>query len=238
MVIKQCNLCGLREDTGDLVPQNKTWCLVYGKEVDNKHQNCVYWQPDSPSIMQQKVQIANQIGREIRAQELRKTVMAAKRKAAKGELMNKKSVSGKGIWNDIERDYGMSKKALGKKINFVTDKFKRKVIFRDIEQAYTLSNYGFSKPAAILAGGVIEELLRLYLNKQKIKPSSYTFDSYIRACEDKKLLKSGIRKLTDAFRYFRNTVHLSIEKAPKNTISKATAKSAVASIFTLANDFE
>jgi hypothetical protein len=35
------------------------------------------------------------------------------------------------------------------------------------------------KPAVILAGSVIEELLRLYLVHKNIKPAKKTFDSYI-----------------------------------------------------------
>jgi hypothetical protein len=62
-------------------------------------------------------------------------------------------------WKDIEKEYDISKRAFGKKINFVKEDFKRKIIFRDIEQAYFLASNGFCKPAVILAGGVIEELL-------------------------------------------------------------------------------
>jgi hypothetical protein len=32
----------------------------------------------------------------------------------------------------------------GKKINFVEDTFKRKIIFRDVEHAYVLASLGFS----------------------------------------------------------------------------------------------
>lgn len=63
---KQCNLCGLREDLHDLVPKKRTWCLVYNKAVDNKFQNCEYWQPDGPSIRSQKHQIASEIKRNIK----------------------------------------------------------------------------------------------------------------------------------------------------------------------------
>lgn len=59
---RQCNLCGLREDIRSL-SKNKTWCLVYDKEVDNKFQNCEHWHPNGPSIIRQKVKIANDIKR-------------------------------------------------------------------------------------------------------------------------------------------------------------------------------
>jgi hypothetical protein len=80
-------------------------------------------------------------------------------------------------------------------------------------------------------------LLRLYLDHKGIKPANKTFDSYIKTCEDNGLLKSAIYRLTDSVRHFRNIVHLQKENNSKITISKATAKGAVTSIFTLANDF-
>ena len=98
-------------------------------------------------------------------------------------------------------------------------------------------NNEFSKPALILAGGVSEELLRLYLEHKKIKPKNKRFVDYVKACEDNGLLKRGVSRLTDSVRDFRNLVHLDNEEIKKHTISKATAKGAVASIFTIANDF-
>jgi hypothetical protein len=141
-------------------------------------------------------------------------------------------------WMDIEKEYGVSKRAYAKKINFVKDTFKKQVIFRDIEQAYLLAHYGFNKPSVVLAGGVIEELLRLYLAHKNCKPAKNNLDSYIKACEDNRLLKSAIHKLADSVRQFRNIVHLEMESSPKHTISKSTAKGAVSSVFTIANDFD
>jgi len=154
-----------------------------------------------------------------------------------GNIMSIPSLSGEKIWDEIEKDFDISKRAFGKKINFVTDPFKRKIIFRDIGHAYILANLGYAKPAVILSGSVLEELLRLYLGNKKIKPANKTFDSYIQTCEQKGLLKSGISRLTDSVRHFRNIVHLQKEENSKITISKATAKGAVTSIFTIANDF-
>lgn len=141
-------------------------------------------------------------------------------------------------WKDIEKEYGVSKKAFGIKINFVKDAFKRKIIFRDIEQAYFLAFNGYSKPAVILAGGVIEELLRLYIESKSIKSENNTLDSYIRTCAEKGILKKAIHKLADSFREFRNIVHLKREESPRHSISTPTAKSAVASVFTIINDFD
>ncbi len=140
-------------------------------------------------------------------------------------------------WIEIEREYDVSKRSFGKKIGFVKDEFKRKIIFRDIEQAFLLAHYGFNKPSVVLAGGVIEELLRLFLTDKGAVPERNTLDSYLKACEDAGLLKKAIHRLADSVRQFRNIVHLEKESSSSHSISKATAKGAVSSMFTIANDF-
>jgi hypothetical protein len=140
-------------------------------------------------------------------------------------------------WKEIEADFDTTKNAFGRKINFVSDPYKRSVIFRDVAQAYALANAGFNKPAIILAGSVLEELLRLYLESKSISPSKDTFDQYIRLCEENGLLKSAVHRLTDSVRQFRNLVHMAREVSRRETISKPTAKGAVTSIFTISNDF-
>src|SRR3972149_2320974 len=114
-------------------------------------------------------------------------------------------------WNNIYKDFGIKKLAFAKKINFVTNEYKRDILFRDIEQAYILVKNDFYKPATLLAGGVIEELLRLYLESKGIKPAKDNFENYIIAYE--RNLKSAISCLTDSVRYFRNFVHLEKEKS-------------------------
>jgi len=141
------------------------------------------------------------------------------------------------FWPQIQDEYEITKKEFGVKINFVKDKFKRKVIFRDVEQAYILSIYRFNKPALILSGAVIEELLRLYLLSKEVVLTNDKFFYYIECCEKKGLLKKVIRHQTTVARLFRNIVHLANEKSKKYSISTATAKGAVASIFTIVNDF-
>lgn len=141
-------------------------------------------------------------------------------------------------WIDIQKEYDITKKAFGKKINFVTDSFKRKIIFRDVEQAYLLANSGFYKSAVILSGSVIEELLRLYLQHKGITPPRNNFDGYVKVCEENGLIKSAVHRLTESVRQFRNFVHLEKELSSRHTISKATAKGAVSSIFTITNDFQ
>ena len=150
------------------------------------------------------------------------------------------ATSGKVNWEAIESEFGRTKVWFARRINFIKDPFKRTIIFRDVEQAFILASSGFSKPAVILAGGVIEELLRLYLKQQGIspqKPLKEDFNGYVKTCEDKGLLKAGISRLSDSVRHFRNLVHLSKEETKRHTISKSTAKGAVASIFTIASDF-
>jgi len=140
-------------------------------------------------------------------------------------------------WEAIKIEYGVTKMRFGKRINFIKDPFKRTIIFRDVEQASILASQDFPKPAVILAGSVIEELLRLYLEYRNISPLSDSFDGYIRTCEQHELLKDSVSRLSHSVRQFRNLVHLSAEKTKKHTISKATAIGAVSSIFTIANDF-
>jgi len=139
-------------------------------------------------------------------------------------------------WVEIKKEYGVSKSTLGKRISFVKGEFKRNVIFRDIGQAFLLAHYGFHKPSIVLAGGVIEELLRLYLKHKNVVPARNTLESYIKACEENDLMKGAIHGLADSVRQFRNIVHLERESSLKFSISKATAKGAVASVFTIAND--
>jgi len=177
---------------------------------------------------------------------LRDDITKEKRDAQTGELLTKSGISGseppealiaKENWKAIEREFGITKNRFGKKINFVSGSFQRSIIFRDVEHSSVLARLGFSKPAVILAGSVIEELLRLYLEYKNISPLSDNFDGYIRTCEQHGLLKDSVSRLSHSVRQFRNLVHLSAEKTKKHTISKATAIGAVSSIFTIANDF-
>jgi hypothetical protein len=141
------------------------------------------------------------------------------------------------VWNDIAAEYNISKQTFGKKFNFVKDPYKRKIIFRDVEQAYILSNNGFAKPAIILAGGVIEELLRLFLESKNQLPNNKTFDTYIKVCQQNGYLKSGVTQLSDSARHFRNLVHLEKELNSKTALSRATAKSVVSTIFIIIHNF-
>jgi len=140
-------------------------------------------------------------------------------------------------WPQIKKEFGVSKHEFGRKINFVQGEYKRAVIFRDVEHAYALSKIGFAKPAVILAGSVMEELLRLYLQHKNIEVKDNTFSEYVRACEKNGFLKDAVHSLTTSVRHFRNLIHLEKESKKKDTISHATAAGAVTAIFTLVNDF-
>jgi hypothetical protein len=212
-----------------------------------KYQKDIADQIDSMSIKQARIKIASGLfgGIGSPAHAFAVSWLSAKEANLRDARKAKMKPSGKGAisfpstdaWHEIEREYDVSKRSFGKKINFIQDPFKRKVIFRDVEQAFLLARDGFSKPSVILAGGVVEELLRLYLAHKNVIPTTKTLDSYIRACEDTGLIKAAIHKLADSVRQFRNIVHLERESSPRHTISKATAKGAVSSIFTIANDF-
>ena len=140
-------------------------------------------------------------------------------------------------WQRIESQYKISKKQFGKKINFIKDAYLRKVIFRDVEDAFSLASLGYSKPAVLLAGGVIEELLRQFLIYQNIQPADEKFEEYIKACQENGLLKKSVSQLSDSVRLFRNLVHLQKESKLRQSVSKPTAAAVLASIFILADDF-
>jgi hypothetical protein len=213
-----------------------------------KHQKDIADQIDSMSIEQARIKIASGLFGSVGspAHAFASSWLSMREANLRDAREAKMKSSGKtaiafpstDTWHEIEREYGVSKRSFSRKINFVRDQFKRKVIFRDIEQAFLLADNGFHKPSVILAGGVVEELLRLYLAHKNVIPATNNLDSYIRACEGKGLIKAAIHKLADSVRQFRNIVHLERESSPRHTISKATAKGAVSSIFTIANDFD
>ncbi len=140
-------------------------------------------------------------------------------------------------WSEIQKEYDYSKSRFARQINFLP-RFKREIVIRDVAQAYSCLKSGFYKPAAILAGGAIEELLRLYLKHHTFPTKSKTFENYIDDCEQHKLLRSGIAHLTHAVRNFRNFAHLAKENSRKRSISKSIATGAVSAVFTIVGNFE
>ena len=139
-------------------------------------------------------------------------------------------------WSFIKNEFKIDKTTLSKRLNkFIKDDFKRGIILRDIGTAYSLLNLGFYKESVIISGGVIEEILRLFLQEKRIK-SRNTFDEYVKSCENNNLLKSGISRLSDFLREFRNLVHLERETVKQDTVNISIAKSAVSSIFTIIDE--
>lgn len=152
-----------------------------------------------------------------------------------------KSMSGmKESWDQIRKTCGDSKRQFAKRINFVKDKYARDAIFRDIAHAQGCLMSGFYKPAAILAGGVIEELLRRYLIHKGFppKPKEAKFHLYIEACQQHGLIKRALVRIAGSVQDFRNLVHLKEETSKRHAISKSAAAGMIHAIFTLANDFQ
>lgn len=146
----------------------------------------------------------------------------------RGSNMN----AGKDSWSEIQTEYDYSKLKFAKQISFASS-FKRGIIIRDVAQAHSCLKQGFYKPAAILAGGVIEEILRLYLNHHKYPTKNRKFENYIDDCKQYQLVRTGIANLAHAFRDFRNFAHLGKENSKQRSISKTTANGAVNAIFTI-----
>ena len=147
--------------------------------------------------------------------------------------------SQKDIWKEIEENYDMSKRKFGRLIFFIEDIQLRKIIFRDISHAYFLSVNGFNKPAGILAGSIIEELLKQYLQFNHIQvKANERFNDIINKCKSNNLIIEEIKNVSNALRHFRNYVHIGKEKEMDYTISKPVAKSSVANIFAIAERFK
>ena len=95
-----------------------------------------------------------------------------------------------------------------------------------VEHAYLLCRSGLCKPAIILAGSVIEELLRLYLDTKGIKAQNDKFEAYIKKCEEMGLLRSAISRLSDSVRHFRNLGSYQKELTEDYMMSYAMAQAA------------
>lgn len=165
---------------------------------------------------------------------------AHKAAAPAAPKVGKSMPSMKELWDQIEKDCGDSKVKFGRSINFVKDKYAREAIFRDIAHAQGCLKSGFYKPAAILAGGVVEELLRRYLIHKGFppKPREATFHLYIDACQEHGLIKRALVRVTGSVQDFRNLVHLKEETSKRHAISRSTAAGMIHAIFTLSHDFQ
>ena len=119
----------------------------------------------------------------------------------------------KSLWLELNAQYYVSKPQFAKSISFVKESHARNIILRDIAQAYGCLKAGFYKPAVILAGGVIEELLRRFLANSNVKAKGTRFVDLLIACDDAKLLKRAVTQLGGAVRDFRNLVSLARSNA-------------------------
>lgn len=145
--------------------------------------------------------------------------------------------SEKETWKEIKAEYNLSKPTIGKRISFIRDDKARTIIFRDIWQAFFLLQNGFNKPAVILSGGVIEEILAQLLKCKGLLPSTDTFVKLIQVCREKKLFSNGTLNLLDSIRDFRNLVHVGKE-IRESKMSKTMAKTAVSSLFHILNELK
>ena len=68
---KQCNLCGLRNDTHELASKKMTWCLIFEREVENKRVGCEHFMPENSETRNKNVEIANEIKRQINQEKLK-----------------------------------------------------------------------------------------------------------------------------------------------------------------------
>ena len=152
-----------------------------------------------------------------------------------GDMQESECADVSAVWVQLSQECHKPKRQFRKQINFVKDKYSREIIFRDIAHSYFCLKSGLYKSAVILAGGVAEELLRLYLIAKGHSPDK-TFDKNIKMCAEKKILKGGVESYTNGLRDFRNYVHLDKEVSKKHAISHATASAAFNTIFTLVND--
>lgn len=134
-------------------------------------------------------------------------------------------------WERIEVQYKLSKTAFGKKINFINDTSIRKIIFRDVEDAFQCLDYNLHKSAIVLSGAVIEEILRAYLIKNDTKLSDNSFSYYIQKCKEKKLLQPSLSLQLESIKDFRNYIHIEKEIRLQFKVSKPMAQTAVSSIF-------
>ncbi len=142
------------------------------------------------------------------------------------------------IWKDIYKEYGIKKPIFAKRIGFIKDSKIRELIYRDVAHAFTLSKNGLAKPAVVLAGSVIEELLRQYLISRNLTPKRNDFNGFIECCKEHKLLRDGISNLGDSVRQFRNYVHLAKEVNEKYKLDFAESNTAVSSIFVLVKNIK
>lgn len=154
---------------------------------------------------------------------------------SKGIFQMNKNSSVEDVWESIKADYSVTKNIFGKKINFIKDKKVRSILFRDTEQAFLIMRLGFYKPAVILAGGIIEEILRQLLAKKEKFDNNISLIELIRRCKNLNLISIQGNNVSESTRNFRNAVHIHNEVSKENEIIRSVAYNAYSSIFILIN---
>lgn len=140
-------------------------------------------------------------------------------------------------WVAIQKDHGLTKRVIGKKLNFVKEKTLKDILFRDIEQAYLLLHHKFYKPAIIISGGALEEILKEFLKHNQKIPSGNRFVDCIEVAKKHSLFSNGIISLLDSMRDFRNLVHIDKERAGQK-VGIQLARTAVSALFLILKEID
>lgn len=106
-------------------------------------------------------------------------------------------------WGVIEKKkISISKKGL---LNFIQDQKTKSILTRDYAYAEICKEQGMFKPAIILYGSIIEEILRYILKSED------NFSKLINKAQDKKLIEASLIRKIDFIRDFRDYVHIFLE---------------------------
>lgn len=119
-------------------------------------------------------------------------------------------LKGKKAWNVGINRTKIDKKKIGIGIkglfNFIKDKEAKDILVRDCAYAELCIEQEMFKPAIILYGSIIEEILRTLLS------SDETFLKLIKEAREKNVLEDSLIRKIDFLRDFRDYVHIFLEK--------------------------
>lgn len=158
-------------------------------------------------------------------------------------------VAGYDMWEQVTEEFAVTKRKLAKRIPYVLNRKVRAIIYRDIEDAMRCKQHSLWKPSVILAGGVVECLMRnlvdsvgdekkvrtaykeFFPERKHKKPE--TLEEYIGVCRHLGLVDGSIADLLSAVRGWRNLVHPDKERRSALKPDKNMAETALRSIFQL-----
>jgi hypothetical protein len=130
----------------------------------------------------------------------------------KAETINKirDSIKGRAAWNKgisheeiTKKKIGISKKTL---FSFIKDIKTRSILTRDYAFAEICREHKMFKPAIILYGSIMEEILRNILNSDKY------YSDLITEGKVKNIIEPPLARKIEFIRDFRNYVHIHLEK--------------------------